>query len=337
MHDPTVLQTIWFLLICVLWLGYFVLEGFDFGVGMLLRFIARDEAETRATIHSIGPLWDGNEVWLLVAGGATFAAFPVWYATLFSGFYIALFVILAALIVRGVAFEFWGKDTRPRWRSFWIWSIFFGSALPALLWGVAWANIVRGVPLDRAGAFDGTLFSLLNPYGLLGGLVTLSLFLAHGAGFLALRLKGDLESRALAVWRVAAPVAAGIVALFAVWTAVRNGFEPVPTVLSALAVVAAVAATRVTPGRAFAFSAATIVALFCGLFAELFPAAIVSSGPGPDLTLFNAASTSYTLTVMTVVAVVFVPIVVAYQAWSYWVFRNRLGAEDFGPFEKLRS
>jgi cytochrome d ubiquinol oxidase subunit II len=337
MHDPTTLQTIWFLLICVLWLGYFVLEGFDFGVGMLLRFIARDEAETRATIHSIGPLWDGNEVWLIVAGGATFAAFPVWYATLFSGFYIALFVILAALIVRGVAFEFWGKDARPRWRSFWIWAIFFGSALPALLWGVAWANIVRGVPLDAAGAFDGTLFSLLNPYGLLGGLVTLALFLAHGAAFLALRLKGGLEARALAVRRVAGVLAAALVAVFVLWTAVRNGFEPVPTVFSALAVVAAVAATRVTPGRAFAFSAATIVALFCGWFAELFPAAIVSSGPGPDLTLLDAASTSYTLTVMTVVAVVFVPLVLVYQAWTYWVFRNRLGAEDFGPFEKLRS
>jgi cytochrome d ubiquinol oxidase subunit II len=334
MHDPTVLQTVWFALICILWLGYFLLEGFDFGVGMLLPFLARDDRETRATIHSIGPVWDGNEVWLLVAGGATFAAFPLWYATLFSGFYIALFLILAALIIRGVAFEFWGKDSRPGWRSAWVWAIFAGSALPALLWGVAWANIVRGVPLDAEGAFDGTLFSLLNPYGLLGGLVSLALFLSHGAAFLALRLKGELEARAQAVWRVARVVTAGLVCVFVVWTAARNGVEVIPTALGAVAVIAAVAALRFAP---FVCSAVTIVALFLGLFVELFPAAIVSSGPGPDLTLFNAASTSYTLTVMTVVAVIFVPIVLAYQAWSYWVFRHRLGAEDFGPFEKLRS
>ncbi len=195
MPDPTTLQLIWFLLICILWLGYFVLEGFDFGVGMLLPFLARDERETRATIHTIGPLWDGNEVWLIVAGGATFAAFPVWYATLFSGFYIALFVILAALIMRGVAFEFWGKEDGATWRRTWVWAIFLGSALPALLWGVAWANLVRGVPLDASADFDGTLFDLLNPYGLLGGVMSLTLFLAHGAAFLALRLKGELETR----------------------------------------------------------------------------------------------------------------------------------------------
>jgi cytochrome d ubiquinol oxidase subunit II len=335
-HDPTTLQTVWFLLICILWLGYFVLEGFDFGVGILLRFIARDEAETRATIHTIGPVWDGNEVWLLVAGGATFAAFPEWYATLFSGFYIALFVILAALIIRGVAFEFWGKDDRPGWRRAWVWAIFIGSALPALLWGVAWANLVRGVPLDADGAFDGTLFDLLNPYGLLGGVTTLALFVAHGAAFLALRLRGELEVRARRIARVAAPVAAGAVAAFAVWTIVRTGAEPVSTVLCVLAAAAALAATRVSPGRAFALSAVTILTLFSALFAELFPAAMVSSGPGPSLSLFNAASTSYTLTVMTVVAVIFVPIVLLYQVWTYWVFRARLGAEDFGPFEKLR-
>jgi cytochrome d ubiquinol oxidase subunit II len=336
MHDPTTLQTIWFLLICILWLGYFVLEGFDFGVGMLLRFIARDEADTRATIHTIGPVWDGNEVWLLVAGGATFAAFPEWYATLFSGFYVALFVILAALIIRGVAFEFWGKDDRPGWRRAWVWAIFLGSALPALLWGVAWANLVSGVPLDADGAFDGTLFSLLNPYGLLGGVTTLALFLAHGAAFLTLRLRGPLEERARAISRVAGPVAAGAVLAFAAWTVVRNDFEAVPLVLCVIAVAAALFATRVSPGRAFGLSAVTIVALFSALFAELFPAAMVSSGPGPDLTLYAASSTSYTLTVMTVVAVIFVPIILLYQAWTYWVFRARLGAEDFGPFEKLR-
>ena len=337
MHDPTTLQVVWFALICILWLGYFVLEGFDFGVGMLVRFLARDDDETRATIHTIGPIWDGNEVWLLVAGGATFAAFPEWYATLFSGFYVALFVILAALILRGVAFEFWGKDDRPGWRRFWVWAMLVGSALPALLWGVAWANIVRGVPLDAAGGFDGTLLDLLNPYGLLGGIMSLTLFLAHGAWFLSLRLHGAIEQRARAATRVLAPIAAGALALFCAWTVVRTDVQVVPTLLCVVAVAAGFVALRLTPGRAFLASAVAIVAVFLALFAELFPAAIVSSGPGPDLTLYNAASTNYTLTVMTVVAVVFVPIVLLYQAWTYWVFRARLGASDFGPFEKLRS
>ena len=180
MRDYTTLQVIWFLLISVLWLGYFVLEGFDFGVGMLMRVVGRTEAERRAVLHSIGPLWDGNEVWLLVAGGATFAAFPQWYATLFSGFYLALFLILVALIVRNVAFEFWGKGDSEQWRTRWEWAIMAGSFLPALLWGVAWANIVHGVPIDARGEYTGTLFTLLNPYALLGGLATLALFLAHG-------------------------------------------------------------------------------------------------------------------------------------------------------------
>ena len=196
MPDVSFLQGLWFVLICVLWIGYFVLEGFDFGVGMLLRVLGRTEGERRAIIHSIGPVWDGNEVWLLTAGGATFAAFPEWYATLFSGFYLALFLILAALIVRGVAFEFWGKRDDPRWRSGWEWVLVIGSALPALLWGVGWANIVDGSPIDAAGEYSGTLFDLLGPYALAGGLATLSIFLAHGAIFLALRTKDGLETRA---------------------------------------------------------------------------------------------------------------------------------------------
>jgi cytochrome d ubiquinol oxidase subunit II len=337
MHDPTTLQVVWFGLISILWLGYFVLEGFDFGVGMLLRRVGRDEAGKRAVIHTIGPVWDGNEVWLLVAGGATFAAFPELYATLFSGFYVALFVILAALIVRGVAFEFWGKDDDPRWRGAWEWAIVIGSALPALLWGVAWANIVAGVPLDARGEFDGTLFDLLNPYGLMGGVTTLVLFLSHGASFLTLRTTGVLEERARALTRLLTPAAAAAVAVFAFWTVGRqangDGVDTVSAILAAVAVLCAVSAVwraGLRPASAFALSAATILALFCSLFAELYPDALVSSGPGPDLTLHAAASTNYTLTVMTVVAVVFVPIVLAYQAWTYWVFRARLGAEDFG-------
>jgi cytochrome d ubiquinol oxidase subunit II len=329
------LQTLWFLLICVLWTGYLVLEGFDFGVGMLIRTVAKSDAEKRSVIHSIGPVWDGNEVWLLVAGGATFAAFPEWYATLFSGFYLALFLILAALIVRGVAFEFWGKETHPGWRGSWEWSLIVGSAVPALLWGVAWANIVRGVPLDLRGEFDGTLLTLLNPYALLGGVASLLLFLGHGASFLVLRTTGEVRERSERVAGLVRPAAAVAVAAFAIWTIARqasgNGVEIVSAVLvvAAAGLAAASAWRAVRPGVAFGLTAGTIVALFAGLWVELFPDAIVSSGPGPSLALSAASSSNYTLKVMTVVAVVFVPIVLAYQAWTYWVFRARLGAEDF--------
>ena len=192
MRDPNFLQTLWFLLIAVLWIGYFVLEGFDFGVGMLLRFLGRDQAEKRMIVHTIGPVWDGNEVWLLTAGGATFAAFPGWYASLFSGFYIALFLILAALIIRGVSFEFWGKEDSPRWRAGWEWAAAVGSFLAALLWGVGWANIVHGVPMNAHHNVTASLWDLLHPYALLGGLVTLTLFLGHGAIFLSLRTEGEL-------------------------------------------------------------------------------------------------------------------------------------------------
>ena len=163
MDEYTTLQVIWFLLIAILWIGYFVLEGFDFGVGMLMRVLGRTEGERRAVLHSIGPVWDGNEVWLLVAGGATFAAFPQWYATLFSGFYLALFLILVALIVRGVVFEFWGKGDSAHWQTRWEWALIVGSLLPALLWGVGWANIVGGVPIDADAEYTGTLFTLLKP------------------------------------------------------------------------------------------------------------------------------------------------------------------------------
>ncbi|HEY5333247.1 MAG TPA: cytochrome d ubiquinol oxidase subunit II, partial [Solirubrobacterales bacterium] len=212
MPDYTTLQVVWFVLISILWLGYFVLEGFDFGVGMLIGVLGRDDAEKRAIIHTIGPLWDGNEVWLLVAGGATFAAFPQWYATLFSGFYLALFLILVALIVRNVSFEFWGKGESPAWRRNWEWAMTIGSAVPALLWGVAWANIVHGVPIDAHKEFTGSLLTLLHPYALLGGVTTLLLFLAHGSVFLSLRTEGELGERAKAIaGRVMPPaVAAGV-------------------------------------------------------------------------------------------------------------------------------
>ncbi|MBB4662969.1 cytochrome d ubiquinol oxidase subunit II [Conexibacter arvalis] len=338
--DPTTLETIWFLLICLLWIGYFVLEGFDFGVGALLRVVGRDRAERRMLMHSIGPFWDGNEVWLLVAGGATFAAFPGWYASLFSGAYLALFVILIALIARGVAFEFWGKHDTPRWRATWEWALIVGSAVPALLWGVAWANIVRGLPLDADHDMTGSFFDLLSPYALAGGAASLLLFTLHGAIFLTLRTSGEVAERA---GRVAARLAAPallVVAAFLAWTlALQDGVEWFSALLAAAAVVLGATVPfllrQSRSGWAFAVSAGTIAFAFCALFADLWPNALPStSSPANDLTLAAAASTPYTLKVMTVVAVLLVPVVLAYQGWTYWVFRARLGKADF---EQVKS
>ncbi|HUB76453.1 MAG TPA: cytochrome d ubiquinol oxidase subunit II [Solirubrobacteraceae bacterium] len=337
MTDPDFLQTLWFVLIGVLWVGYFVLEGFDFGVGMLLRVIGRDTAEKRALIHTIGPVWDGNEVWLLTAGGATFAAFPGWYASLFSGFYLALLLILLFLIVRGVSFEFWGKDDSPRWRAGWEWATTIGSLGAALLWGVGWADIVHGVPMDAAHNVTATLWDLLHPYALLGGLVTLSLFVAHGAIFLSLRTRGELVERARAVALKASPTAAVLMTGFLVWTAFDQPHGPVKIsaqVVAVLAVGAAAAASGAVAQRrdalAFGASAAAIALLFASLFFELFPYALPSTTSHAfSLTLATAASHSYTLTVMTIVAALLVPVVLAYTGWTYWVFRARLGAEDF--------
>jgi cytochrome d ubiquinol oxidase subunit II len=333
MKDYTTLQAIWFVLISVLWLGYFVLEGFDFGVGMLMRTVGRTQAERRAVLHSIGPVWDGNEVWLIVAGGATFAAFPQWYATLFSGFYLALFLILVALILRNVAFEFWGKNDSEQWRRRWEWAIFGGSLVPALLWGVGWANIVHGVPIDRQGEYTGTLFTLLKPYALLGGLATLTLFLTHGAIFLSLRTTGEVEQRARAAAARVAPVAALIVIAFLAWTlANQDGIEAFSAICAVGAAVLVVVAAAMVgrPAQAFGATCATIVLLFVALFADLFPNAMVSStNAAYSLTLNEASSSHYTLSVMTVVAVLLLPFVLLYQGWTYWVFRARLGASDY--------
>jgi cytochrome bd ubiquinol oxidase subunit II len=332
MKDYTTLQAIWFLLISVLWLGYFVLEGFDFGVGMLMRTVGRTEAERRAVLHTIGPVWDGNEVWLLVAGGATFAAFPQWYATLFSGFYLALFLILVALIVRNVAFEFWGKGDSEQWRTRWEWAIIVGSFVPALLWGVGWANIVHGVPIDAHGEYTGTLFTLLKPYALVGGLATLTLFLTHGAIFLSLRTTGAVEQRARAVAARVAPFAAVMVIAFLAWTLVnQDGVEPLSAACAVAAAVLVVAAAAMVgrPAWAFVATCGAIVALFVALFADLFPYAMVSTtNAAYSLTLNEAASSHYTLSVMTVVAVLLVPFVLLYQGWTYWVFRQRVSAQE---------
>jgi cytochrome d ubiquinol oxidase subunit II len=329
------LTTFWFVLIGVLWTGYLVLEGFDFGVGMLLPVLGRNDTERRVLINTIGPVWDGNEVWLIVAGAGTFAAFPEWYATLFSGFYLALLLILVALILRGVAFEYRGKIDDPIWRRRWDVAIVVGSTLPALLWGVAFANIVAGVPIDADKQFTGTLLTLLNPYGLLGGLTTLSLFLLHGALFLGLRTTGELRERAI---RLAANLSVPTLVTaggFAVWTQLAHGhgWTWVAVVVAALGLAGAVRAAY--EGRemaGFACTSVVLVAAVVLIFGSLFPDVMPSStDPAFSLTVDNASSTHYTLVVMTWVAVVLTPVVLIYQGFTYWVFRRRLGLGNIPP------
>ncbi len=335
------LTTVWFGLIAVLWIGYFCLEGFDFGVGMLMPVLSRNDTERRVLINTIGPVWDGNEVWVLVAGGATFAAFPEWYATLFSGFYLPLLLILVALIVRGLAFEYRAKRDDATWRARWDAAIFFGSLVPAVLWGVAFANIVRGVPIDADKEYVGGFFDLLGPYALLGGLTTLLLFLTHGALFLALKTDGEIRHRArLLGIRVGVAAAVAAVA-FLLWTQADTGSTGslVLFVLAAASLVGGLlAATRVREGWAFLGTFMAIGLAVAGLFAALFPDVMPSSlDPAWSLTTTNAAATSYTLTVMTWVAALFTPIVLAYQGWTYWVFRQRIATHhirtDPGPTE----
>ncbi len=325
------LTTIWFALIAVLWIGYFVLEGFDFGVGILSPILGRTEPERRAILRTIGPVWDGNEVWVLVAGGATFAAFPNWYATLFSGFYLALFLILVGLITRGVAIEYRNKHGSVAWRTRWDVLIAVASFVPALLWGVAFANIVAGVPIDAQMNYTGNLLTLLNPFGLLGGLTTLSLFLTHGLVFLALKTEGDLRERANRLVAPVGLVTAVIAVAFLAWANAQTGTVAswIAAIAAALAFVGGLVANRIRrEGWAFVGSAVTIALAVVSLFLALFPDVLPSStNPAYSLTTTNASSTPYTLTIMTVVAVVFTPLVLIYQGWTYYVFRKRVSVQ----------
>ena len=328
------LTTFWFIIIAVLWIGYFVLEGFDFGVGVLLKTVAKTQAERRAVLTTLGPLWDGNEVWLLVAGGATFAAFPEWYATLFSGFYLPLFLILMALIVRGVAMEYRSKYGDAKWRARWDNAIMISSFVPALLWGVAFANIVRGVPLEVQNnviEYTGGFFNLLNPYGLLGGLVTLSVFMTHGAIFLALKTEGAIRERARAIATKVGLFAAVVTVAFLAITVTAYNDKLEVYGLAAIVAVAWLAALgsnlRGREGYAFLYSsialAFAVITLFTALYPNVMPSSLLESA---SLTINNASSTPYTLKVMTYVAVVLTPIVLLYQGWTYWVFRKRISA-----------
>jgi cytochrome bd ubiquinol oxidase subunit II len=332
------LSTVWFGLIAVLFIGYFVLEGFDFGVGILTKVLAHNERERRVLVNTIGPVWDGNEVWVLTAGGAMFAAFPEWYATLFSGFYLPLLVILVALIGRGVAFEYRGKRDNPRWRTRWDQVIFWGSLLPALLWGVAFANVVRGVPLDTDHEFVGTLWGLLNPYALLGGLTTLGLFVMHGTVFLALKTVGEIRLGARRFATRLGPVVAVLAVVFLGWTQLQRGDVWSAILAVAAAVSFLVGWLAITMGRegwAFVASAAAIALAVTTLFVALYPDVMPTTlDDGASLTVDNASSTPYTLTIMTWVAVIFTPIVLLYQGWTYWVFRKRIGIHhipEVGP------
>lgn len=330
------LQTLWFILIAILWIGFFFLEGFDFGVGMLLPFLGKKDEERRAVINAIGPTWDGNEVWMLTAGGATFAAFPHWYATMFSGFYLALFLLLVGLILRGISFEYRSKDSNPAWRSRFDWMIAVGSFMASLLLGAAFANLARGVPIDENMMYTGNLFTLLNPYGLLGGLTTVVVFLLHGANFLGLKLEGELRERAIAFSKklyIAAVVVATLLLIATYfYTDIRSklgidpGITPIASFVALLVTIYFI--NRRMEGWAFVMTALHIVLTQVTFFTLMFPRVMVSSlNPDWSLTIYNASSSQYTLTVMSVVALIFVPIVLAYQGWTYYMFRKRVSAD----------
>ena len=326
------LVDVWFVLIAVLWTGYLCLEGFDFGVGMLLPAVARDEHDRKVALGTIGPVWDGNEVWLLVAGGATFAAFPEWYASLFSGFYLAFLLLLVALILRGIALEYRSKE--PRWAPT-LDKFLVGSSLTAaLLVGVALSNIVHGVPLDADHEFTGTLLTLLNPYALLGGVTTVLVFALHGAVFLALKTDGPVRERSAAVGVTAGLLAVPAGGAFLVWTLLDGGplWAILPVGVAAVGLVLATAlVARGREGWSFVATTVAIVAVAVTLFGSLYPDVLPSTiDPAYSLNVVNAASTPYTLTIMTWVAAIFTPIVLGYQAWTFWVFRKRLTRQDYG-------
>ena len=338
------LPIIWFIAIAVLWTGYFVLEGFDFGVGALLPVLGRGadaDADRRVMINAIGPVWDGNEVWLLTAVGATFAAFPAWYAGLLSSFYLPLLLVLLALIVRGVAFEYRGKLTPsstgpadPRtiatWRARWDAAIVAGSVVPAFIWGALFATVLRGLEFTPEGKVVAGPLDIAHPVGLLGGLTTLALFALHGAVFLALKTDGPIRTRARSTALFIAPVATLLLGGLLAWIQLARGnaWTGAVSVVAVLAVgAAALTISRRREGWAFVATAVAIVGMAVAVFGSLFPYALPAAGDTGGLTITEAASGPYTLTMMTWVAVVFLPVVLAYQAWSYWVFRRRITRE----------
>ncbi|AYY14495.1 cytochrome d ubiquinol oxidase subunit II [Actinobacteria bacterium YIM 96077] len=332
------LATFWFVLVAILWIGYLVLEGFDFGVGMLTRRFARDDTERRVLINTIGPVWDGNEVWMVTAVGATFAAFPEWYATAWSSYYLPLVLVLVLLILRGLAFEYRAKHDSHRWRQWWDGAIFWGSAGPAFFWGVLLAGFAQGLPLDSNHDFVGDMTDIITPYTVLGGVVTLLLSVLHGAHYVALKTVGDIRDRARIVAARVAVLAVAVTGGFATWTVSLRG-DGSFTWLAMLTggvtlglLAAGLVITRRREGWAFAASFAAIagvgIVLFASLYPQVVPSTVDASG---SLTVAGASSTEYTLTVMTWVAVPLVPLVLLYQGWVYWTFRRRIGIQHIAP------
>jgi cytochrome d ubiquinol oxidase subunit II len=330
------LNTLWFIFIAILYTGFFVLEGFDFGVGILLPFLGKNDLQRRTIINTIGPHWDGNEVWLITAGGATFAAFPNWYATMFSGFYLPLFLILIGLIIRGVAFEFRGKDDNPRWRNLWDWCLFAGSLIPTILFPIAFANLVRGVPIDANMQYVGGFFNLLNPYALLAAFTVTLLFLLHGASFLSIKTTGEIEQKAKELVRWLWLLVLLMLIIFLVTSYFSTGVHQKLNFLSilfpTLGVLVILAAgyflRKGQLGRVFLMTCLTVVFVVFTIFTFLYPQVMVSSlNPDWSLTIQNAASSAGTLKLMTIVTLIFLPIVLLYQAWTYWIFRKRVTSD----------
>ncbi len=323
------LPDLWFVLIAVLWTGFFVLEGFDLGVGMLHRWVGSSDTDRRVAINAIGPVWDGNEVWLIVAGAGTFAAFPSWYATWFSAAYLALLLLLVALIVRGVSFEWRGKMDVPAWRGLWSWTLTIGSLLIPLLIGVALGDLLAGLPIDSNEEFTGNFLDLLTPFGLWLGLTLVVLCLLHGSTFLGVKTDGDVRTRSRAFAIALSWPAVLLVLGYAVWTHVLSDAGLWADVALAVPVIAAMAAALLIRAgfekRAFAATAVAIGGVIASLFANLYPYVMVSSmDAANNLTVSGTASGDYALKVMTIVAVVMLPVVLLYQGWSYYVFRARV-------------
>jgi cytochrome d ubiquinol oxidase subunit II len=324
------LHTIWFVIVAVFWVGFFVLEGFDFGVGMLHTIVGRSDIERRVALTTIGPFWDGNEVWLVVAGAATFAAFPGWYATMFSALYLALLLVLAALMARGVAFEYRGKSDDARWQSAWRWCTTIGSLLVPLLIGVGLGDLLGGLPINQNHDFTGNFFSLLKPYGLWTGLTLVGLCLLHGSTFLKLKTTDVVRERARGAARPLGWAAIALVIGHVIWTRSVAGGADVPDPVQILSVIAVIFAARLAvsenqDGWAFTASAIAIASTVGSIFINLYPNVMISStNAAYNLTVNNSASGSYALKVMTIVAVIFFPVVLLYQGWSFHVFRARV-------------
>jgi cytochrome d ubiquinol oxidase subunit II len=323
------LQILWFIIIAFFWTGFFVLEGFDLGVGSLHMVVGKTDVERRVAINSIGPFWDGNEVWLIVAGAGMFAAFPAWYASMFSALYLALMVVLICLIIRGVSFEYRSKSTNPRWRTTFDWTLTVGSLALPLLLGIGLGDLLAGLPLDKNGIYTGSFWTLFTGYGVWFGLTLVALTLAHGAMYLSLNTTGVVQARAQRLAGPLAWIAALVVIGLAIWTHVISDRGVLLSPLQVLAILLVVAAAWCirdgNSGWGFAATTAAIAAIVISFFVTLYPNVMISStNKSYNLTVANSAAGHYSLSVMTIVAVIFAPLVLAYQAWSYYIFRGRI-------------